>query len=363
MVTRCQIPDVYVTCNLEHDSISLSSITPRRERGEPCEYGLKLSVYTKGQWQWPLSDTDTESLLGLECQSNLKLNKVSTLLRPKSSFYTISLCCRVEPLSFRGPVFLQRASQQSEDREENEHSKIQNNPGERLAARQRMLTWQEQELIQDNNTVLSGQTQSDLESSLHATRPNLSSFALTGENMVSSLSTHSKTQTLWLLSKMIYRDLYNLLTTVKKCEGENNLYILRELLWERADQNAKCRLALGWWSRCQPSLKYRQMRTCCNSSATGLWAHCEAGSLIDLWVWFPLETRTYKTEPVLLPSTARWLTLTNHQMRTDREKQGDLMMEQTKSTSAAVENWCRRRNTNVLGCRPRKKRGTKSNCL
>lgn len=195
------------------------------------------------------------------------------------------------------------------------------------------------------------------------TRPNLSSFALTGENMVSSLSTHSKTQTLWLLSKMIYRDLYNLLTTVKKCEGENNLYILRELLWERTDQNAKCRLALGWWSRCQPSLKYRQMRTCCNSSATGLWAHCEAGSLIELWVWFPLETLTYKTEPVLLPSTARWLTLTNHQMRTDREKQGDLMMEQTKSTSAAVENWCRRRNTNVLGCRPRKKRGTKSNCL
>lgn len=224
------------------------------ERGEPCEYGLKLRVYTKEQWQWPLSDTDTESLLGLECQSNLKLNKVSTLLRPKSSFYTISLCCRVEPLSFRGPVFLQRASQQSEDREESERSKIQNNPGERLAARQRMLTWQEQELIQDNNTVLSGQTQSDLESSLHATRPNLSSFALTGENMVSSLSTHSKTQTLWLLSKMIYRDVYNLLTTVKKCEGENNLYILRELLWERADQNAKCRLALGWWSRCQPSL-------------------------------------------------------------------------------------------------------------
>lgn len=176
MVTRCQIPDVYVTCNLEHDSISLSSITPRRERGEPCEYGLKLRVYTKEQWQWPLSDTDTESLLWLECQSNLKLNKVSTLLRPKS-FYTISLCCRVEPLSFRGPVFLQRASQQSEAREENERSKIQNNPGERLAAVwQRMLTWQEQELIQDNNTVLSGRTQSDLESSLQANPTQLEQF-------------------------------------------------------------------------------------------------------------------------------------------------------------------------------------------
>ena len=44
MVTSCQIPDVYVTCNLEHDSISLSQ-HHGQETEEPCEYD-HLTVFT-----------------------------------------------------------------------------------------------------------------------------------------------------------------------------------------------------------------------------------------------------------------------------------------------------------------------------
>lgn len=246
---------------------------------------------------------------------------------------TISLCSQVEPLSFRGRGFLQRASEQSEDRAGNEHSKIQNNPGERLAAVwQRMLTWR--------NTYFSAKARVHRRQQHSSIRTDSISQSNAGPWVFSpcnptqleqfctdrgksgvQLYPHTQNSNAVIAVKDY---LQRFVQSVDCCQkiwtcmrAKNNLSILQELLWERADQNANCRLALGWWSRCQPSLKYRQKITC-NTSATGLWVHCEAGSLMELWVWFPLETLTYKTEPVLLPSTARWLTLTN-QMRTETE--------------------------------------------